>query len=252
VFRKKNGGVSSARNAALDAAKGDYILFLDSDDYLEPNAIGVMVAAAVNAGAVFVGAGWRDVDEDGRTMRSTTPRRSSMDYYAAVATSGLAVGGVLTKRRVDIRFNETRPWEAWEVDEYFLEYLSCEEKVIFIDEIVVNRRQSNNPERLTNKLDHFEPMKTGAFFGGLKERLAVLGVGTEERFAVLDGRILSSIHSLLYAYRYDDATILARNINRDLLGRYAALRLWSFAWFFKWGGMKAARSFVAVNRLFGR
>ena len=39
VVHKQNGGVSSARNVALDLAKGDWILFLDSDDLLRNDAL---------------------------------------------------------------------------------------------------------------------------------------------------------------------------------------------------------------------
>lgn len=35
VFHKKNGGLSSARNHGLDRAKGDYLSFIDSDDWVE-------------------------------------------------------------------------------------------------------------------------------------------------------------------------------------------------------------------------
>ena len=39
VFDKPNGGVSSARNLGLDNATGEYIMFIDADDRLTPNAL---------------------------------------------------------------------------------------------------------------------------------------------------------------------------------------------------------------------
>ena len=43
IINQANSGVSSARNAALEVATGEYIYLLDGDDYLEDNAIEVMV-----------------------------------------------------------------------------------------------------------------------------------------------------------------------------------------------------------------
>lgn len=46
VIHKPNGGVSSARNEGIDAAKGEYITFCDSDDYLEPDYLENLVQTA--------------------------------------------------------------------------------------------------------------------------------------------------------------------------------------------------------------
>ena len=43
VIHKENGGVSTARNVGLDAAGGDYISFVDSDDYVDPDMYEKMV-----------------------------------------------------------------------------------------------------------------------------------------------------------------------------------------------------------------
>ena len=67
VIHQENRGVSAARNAGLRAAKGEYVGFVDPDDFIDPGMFAALLEAAAQTGAEIVCCNWETVHDDGRT-----------------------------------------------------------------------------------------------------------------------------------------------------------------------------------------
>ena len=61
VIHKENGGLSSARNAAIDVAQGEYLGFVDSDDWIEPETYEALLEMALQENVKLVCGGRYDV-----------------------------------------------------------------------------------------------------------------------------------------------------------------------------------------------
>lgn len=68
IVNKENGGLSSARNVGLDIATGEYVTFLDSDDYIKADYLETLYAAAKKYDSDMVVSGQYKVDDDGKVL----------------------------------------------------------------------------------------------------------------------------------------------------------------------------------------
>ena len=99
VVHKVNGGISSARNAGLEVAKGEWIMHVDGDDWIEPDMIESLIEAAQITGADMVigdfvkygpSAGYNKLP-----TWSSDKKKSMTNYIAYVMTT---IWGSIAKR----------------------------------------------------------------------------------------------------------------------------------------------------------
>ena len=86
VIHKENGGPSAARNSGLEVARGDYIGYVDGDDFIEPDMYKDMLQACLGSGAQIAICAYREIGEGSRELISTgnvieLSRQEALEWY---------------------------------------------------------------------------------------------------------------------------------------------------------------------------
>lgn len=115
VVHKANGGLSSARNAGLDVASGDYIGFVDSDDYISADMYNLLAKRLEESDCDIANAIYVRADENGNTFPSKVPHNTDTEISAEqfvrelmLHTGDVSVCTKLFKAEIfnEIRFSE--------------------------------------------------------------------------------------------------------------------------------------------------
>lgn len=129
IRHERNGGLATARNTGLDAAQGEYLTFLDGDDWLAPGYFAELVSAMDELGCDFVRtdhvqatARARSVSRVpiGRRWEVFSPREAILPAHRSTSVDyAYAWAGAYHRRLVDqgllhftdgLRTAEDRPW----------------------------------------------------------------------------------------------------------------------------------------------
>lgn len=84
LLNQKNAGPSIARNRGLDSAIGKYVVFIDSDDFVEPNFLECIKEAFLNSETEVLFMGYNCYSSQGELVKQCIPNINSQNYFETI------------------------------------------------------------------------------------------------------------------------------------------------------------------------
>lgn len=84
VVHQQNGGLSAARNSGIQVAQGKYVMFVDSDDYLQKNVLGALIEQMESQQLDVLRYNYYNVHEDGSVFEPHKNPKPYFDYSSEV------------------------------------------------------------------------------------------------------------------------------------------------------------------------
>ena len=84
VVHRENGGLSAARNSGIEVAQGEYVMFVDSDDYIEPNVLGGLIAQMELDNLDVLRYNFQNINEQYEVFHPFKAAQRDMDYSESV------------------------------------------------------------------------------------------------------------------------------------------------------------------------
>lgn len=153
VIHKIHGGISSARNAGLGIIKGEYVGFVDGDDFIDKNMYETLMKAILDSEADIVQTGFKHTDENGNIIDERKFKEAAYDNLDDIFYQGFEGknihGGVWTKLYKSAIFGNIRFFEGYVFEDYaILPNILCEcKKFIVIDGAFYN--YCSNPRSIS-------------------------------------------------------------------------------------------------------
>ncbi len=193
VIHQTNKGLSEARNSGMDIATGDYIAFLDSDDYVFPDMYEKLYTALKANNVDLVACGYVDVDEYGNLIKRNVFKGNEFKYekvysgkeYASFFFSNLSISIVWDKlySKEIIGDNRFKPGVACEDILFLSNIINNQVSMVFIeDSLYYYTVRKNSITYGFNEKFYFDRVKN-VFDGSLMVEQKITGMKKYTRIA---------------------------------------------------------------------